>query len=111
MSVALADPIEAKNIDGFWGPWRSYTALVRPITCGRKNSRSRHLRAPFTIREPRAFFLLRPNIPGIPFYLCCTVPDASDSVLEPEQRRSKRVLLDVPLVVRGEAEDTHTFQE
>jgi hypothetical protein len=32
-------------------------------------------------------------------------------VLGPDQRRSKRLFLDVPLVVRGEAEDTDTFQE
>jgi PilZ domain len=32
-------------------------------------------------------------------------------VLGPERRRSKRLSLDVPLVVRGEAEDTRVFQE
>ena len=32
-------------------------------------------------------------------------------MLGPERRRSKRISLDVPLVVRGEAEDTRAFQE
>jgi hypothetical protein len=32
-------------------------------------------------------------------------------VLRPERRRSKRLSLDVPLVVRGEAEDARAFQE
>ncbi|MFY9529723.1 MAG: hypothetical protein WBC04_12005 [Candidatus Acidiferrales bacterium] len=39
------------------------------------------------------------------------IPEAKDSVAAPGQRRSKRVILDVPLVIRGEAEDKHPFQE
>jgi hypothetical protein len=78
------------------------------------NLRSGKIRSspsPITKREPEAFFLPRPNLPGITFYFNSIVPEASEAVLEPEQRRSKRVILDVPIVVRGEAEDTHSFQE
>jgi hypothetical protein len=39
------------------------------------------------------------------------IPDAKSSVPISGLRRSKRVILDVPLVIRGEDEDKHPFQE
>lgn len=39
------------------------------------------------------------------------IPETSDSTLAPAHRRSKRILLDVPLAIRGEAEDQRPFQE
>jgi hypothetical protein len=38
-------------------------------------------------------------------------PDASSSAPASALRRSKRVILDLPLVVRGETEDKRQFQE
>jgi len=39
------------------------------------------------------------------------IPAAKNSVPMSGLRRSTRVILDVPLVIRGEAEDKHSFQE
>jgi hypothetical protein len=39
------------------------------------------------------------------------IPDAKGSVPTSGLRRSKRVILDVPLVIRGEDEDKRPFQE
>jgi len=38
-------------------------------------------------------------------------PDAKSSFPTSALRRSKRVILDVPLVIRGESEDKHPFRE
>jgi hypothetical protein len=39
------------------------------------------------------------------------IPAAKNSVPPSGVRRSKRVILDVPLVIRGEAQDKHPFWE
>jgi hypothetical protein len=39
------------------------------------------------------------------------ISKAKDSTVAPGHRRSKRVILDVPLAIRGEAEDNRPFQE
>jgi hypothetical protein len=39
------------------------------------------------------------------------ISETKDSTVAPGQRRSRRVILDVPLAIRGEAEDQRPFQE
>jgi len=39
------------------------------------------------------------------------IPDAKSSVPTSALRRSKRVILDLPLMIRGETEDNRPFQE
>ena len=39
------------------------------------------------------------------------IPVTGKGAAQPTDRRSRRVIIDVPLVVRGEAEDKHLFRE